>query len=71
MNPKTIIAAILITLGLVVLSYSGFTYTTPGKPVDFLGIHVETTDSHFVPPIAGAFCLVGGLVLLLVSTKKV
>ena len=71
MNPRTMIAAILITVGAVVLAYSGITFKTPGKPVDFLGMHFETTDSHFIPPVTGALALVGGIVLLLVSPKKV
>jgi methyl coenzyme M reductase beta subunit len=64
-------AVILITLGIVVLAYSGVTFTTPGKPVDFLGLHVETTHSHFIPPVAGALALVGGIVLLLVKPRRV
>ena len=70
MNTKTI-AVILIALGLVVLAYSGITYKTPGKPVNFLGMHIETTDSHFIPPVAGALALAGGIVLLVVSPKRV
>jgi hypothetical protein len=54
----------------VVLAYSGITYKTPGKPVDFLGMHFETTHSHFIPPVAGALALVGGIVLLVVSPKR-
>jgi hypothetical protein len=71
MNMKTMIAVILVTLGIVVLAYSGLTFTTPGKPVDFLGIHIETTQSHFVPPVVGALALVGGIVLLLVKPRRV
>ena len=71
MNTKTIIAVILIALGIVVLAYSGITFKTPGKPVEFLGIHIETTDSHFIPPVVGALALVGGIVLLLVKPKRV
>lgn len=67
---KSLIAAVLITAGVVILAYSGISFTTPGKPVDFLGVHIETTDSHFVPPVAGAFALVGGIVLLLVNPKR-
>ncbi|MGD0649815.1 MAG: DUF3185 domain-containing protein [Verrucomicrobiia bacterium] len=69
MNTKTI-AVILIALGIVVLAYSGITFKTPGKPVDFLGVHIETTHSHFIPPVVGALALVGGIVLLVVSPKK-
>jgi len=69
MNIKTLVSVLLIAFGVVVLAYSGFSFTTPGKPVDFIGIHIETTDSHFVPPVVGAFALVGGIVLLLVNRK--
>ena len=70
MNPKTIVAVILVTLGVVVLAYSGITFKTPGKPVVFLGMHIETTDSHFIPPVVGALALAGGLVLLFVNPKR-
>jgi hypothetical protein len=71
MNAKTIFAVALITLGIVVLAYSGITFKTPGKPVDFLGMHFETTVSHFISPAVGAIALVGGIVLLLVKPKGV
>lgn len=69
MNTKPI-ALILIVLGVVVLAYSGITFKTPGKPVEFLGMHIETTNSHFIPPVVGALALVGGIVLLLVKPKS-
>jgi hypothetical protein len=71
MNTKNVIAVALIALGIVVLASLGLTFTTPGKPIEVLGFHFGTTDSHFIPPIAGALALVGGIVLLLVKTKKV
>ena len=70
MNTKTIIAAMLVALGVVVLAYSGLSFTTPGQPVNFLGMHIETTESHFIPPVVGALALVGGIVLLLVNPKR-
>ena len=71
MSVKTIVAALLITAGIVVLAYSGISFTTPGKPIQFLGIHIETVDTHFIPPVVGAFALVGGIVLLLVKPRSV
>jgi len=71
LNIKTIIAVLLIALGIVVLAYSGLTVKTPGQPIDFLGIHIETTHSHFIPPVAGALALCGGIVLLLVKPRSV
>ena len=70
MNTKSIMGVLLVTLGIVVLAYSGITLTTPGKPIDFLGMHFETTVNHFVPPVAGALALVGGIVLLVVNPRR-
>ena len=70
MNTKTTIAVILVALGVVVLAYSGIAFTTPGQPVNFLGMHFETTESHFIPPVVGALVLVGGVTLLLVNPRR-
>jgi hypothetical protein len=70
MNTKTIVAVALIALGIVVLAYSGISFTTPGKPVDFLGMHIQTTDSHFIPPVVGALALVGGILLLALKPRR-
>jgi hypothetical protein len=71
MNTKTIIAVLLVVVGLVVLAYSGITFHTPGKPIDFLGMHFETTVSHFISPAVGAIALVGGIVLLVLKPGRV
>ena len=71
MNPKIIVAVLLITLGVVVLVYSGLSFTTPGKSIEFLGLHIETTHNHFVPPVVGAIALVGGILLLVVKPRQV
>jgi hypothetical protein len=70
MGTKTITAVVLIALGIVVLAYSGISFSTPGKTVNFLGMHFQTTDNHFIPPVVGALALVGGIVLLVVNPKK-
>jgi hypothetical protein len=33
-------------------------------------MHIETTVSHFIPPVVGALALVGGVVLLVVNPKQ-
>ncbi len=71
MKTKDMIAAILITLGIVILAYSGITFTTPGEPIEFLGLRVETTQSHFIPPVVGALSLVGGILLLMVKPRSI
>jgi len=45
------IAVILVVLGIVVLAYSGIAFSTPGQPINMGPIHVETTHSHFIPPV--------------------
>ena len=71
MNTKSIVAVFLITLGVVVLAYSGLSFKTPGEPINFLGMHIATTEHHFIPPAVGALALVGGIVLLIVRPKSV
>ena len=58
----------LVGLGLVVLAYSGISFTTPGKPGNFLGMLWQTLETHFIPPVVGALVLVGGIALLAVLT---
>ncbi|HWC59834.1 MAG TPA: DUF3185 domain-containing protein [Verrucomicrobiae bacterium] len=69
MNKKTI-GIVLIIAGLVVLAYSGITFKTPGQPIDFLGMHFETTVTHFISPTVGAIALVGGIVLLVLKPGR-
>jgi len=70
MSSRGIVAVVLVTLGIVVLAYSGITFSTPGKPVNIGSLHVETSHSHFISPVAGAIMLVGGIVLLAVGNRK-
>jgi len=70
MNTKNIVAVVLIALGIVVLAYSGITFKTPGEPVEFLGMHFETTVNHFISPAVGAVAFVVGIVMLLVNPKR-
>lgn len=66
---KSIVAIILILLGIVILAYSGIGFTTPGESVQFLGMRVETRDNHFIPPVVGALALAGGIVLLILKPR--
>ena len=72
MKPKIIIAVILIALGIAALAYQGITYTTREKVVDLGPIQMtaEKTKTIPLPPILGAIALVGGIVLLVVGSRK-
>jgi len=72
MRPKIIIAIILIALGIAAFAYQGITYTTREKVVDLGPIQVtaEKNKTLPLPPIVGAIALVGGIVLLVVGSRK-
>ena len=72
MKPKMIIAIILIALGIAAFAYQGITYTTREKVVDLGPIQVtaEKTKTFPLPPIVGAIAIVGGIVLLVMGSKK-
>jgi hypothetical protein len=66
------LAILLIALGLVGLIYGGVTWTQKEKVVDLgpVEINREEKESLPVPPIVGGICLVGGLALLVASSRR-
>jgi hypothetical protein len=72
MKPKIILAIILIALGIAAFAYQGITYTTREKVVDLGPIQVtaEKTKTLPLPPIVGAIAIVGGIVLLVMGSKR-
>ena len=63
---------VLIVLGLFGLVWGGITYTTRETVVDIGPIHATRDQTHNIPlpPIAGAAALIGGVVLLVASSKR-
>ena len=72
MRTNTIIAIVLIAIGIVSFAYQGITYKTKEKIVDIGSVEVtsEKTKKFPLPPIVGAVALVGGIVLLITDRKK-
>jgi len=72
MKTKTLLAVILIAVGIMAFAYQGITYTIPEKTVDLGPVHVITDRTRTIPlpPIVGAIALVSGIVLLVMGTKK-
>ena len=72
MRPKNLIAIMIIALGIAAFAYQGITYTTREKVVDLGPIQMtaEKTKTLPLPPIVGAIALVGGIVLLVVGSRK-
>lgn len=71
MNAKTILALILVALGLAVIANSGINFTTPGESINFFGLRVETTVNHVIPPFLGVLAVAGGILLLLAKPRWV
>jgi len=72
MKPATLVAIVLIVLGILALAYQGITYTTREKIVDLgpLKASVDKQKTIPLPPILGAVALAGGVVLLVVANKR-
>ncbi len=72
MRTTTLLAIILIAIGIVAFGYQGITYTTREKVVNLgpLQMTAEKTRTLPLPPIVGAIALVGGIVLLVMGRKK-
>lgn len=72
MRTTTLLAIMLIALGVVAFGYQGITYKSQEKVVDLgpLQMTAETTKTLPLPPIVGAIALVGGIVLLVMGRKK-
>lgn len=70
MNPKSIVAIVLIVFGIVILAFAGITFRTPGKPIQILNWRIATTETHFIPPLVGALSMTAGIALLLVKGRR-
>jgi len=72
MKTNTLIGIILIVVGIVAFAYQGITYTTREKVVDLgpLQVTADKTRTFPLPPIVGGIALVGGIVLLVMGSRK-
>ena len=72
MTVRYIVGIALIVLGLVSLLWGGFRWTEEKKVLD-IGPVEATAEEHKtlpIPPVVGALALVGGIVVLVVPTKR-
>ena len=72
MKPAGIIGIILIVIGIIALAYGGFTYTKREKVIDAGPLQVSADKEKTVPfpPILGGICLAGGIVLVIVGSRR-
>lgn len=72
MNGRTVIALILVIIGILALVYQGFSYTTQKKVLDVGPIQATKQEHHTVslPPVLGAIALVGGIIVLVTGRRN-
>jgi uncharacterized membrane protein len=72
MKTTTMLGILLIVLGMFALIYQGFSYTRREKVLDLGPIHATRDDTERIPipPIAGGLALLGGVALLVMSSKQ-
>ena len=72
MKTNTVLAIMLIAIGILALTYQGITYTTQEKIVDLGPIQMTAKKQKTLPlpPVVGIVTLVGGIVLLVLGKKN-
>jgi hypothetical protein len=72
MKPAAIVGILLIIVGIAGLAFGGFSFTHREKVLDVgpIEAHADKKESLPVPPILGALALVGGVVLLVTSSRR-
>lgn len=67
-----IVGIVLIVIGVVALAYGGISYTKREKVLDIgpLEATTETRETIPLPPVLGGLALAGGIVLLIVGSRK-
>ncbi|MEY2493315.1 MAG: hypothetical protein QOH24_2266 [Verrucomicrobiota bacterium] len=72
MKPAGIVGIILIIIGVIALTLGGISYTKREKVIDAGPLQVSADKEKTIPlpPVLGGICLVGGIVLVIVGTRK-
>jgi uncharacterized membrane protein YidH (DUF202 family) len=72
MTVKNVVGIALVAIGLVSLLLGGFRWTQQKTVID-IGPVKATTEEHKtlpIPPVVGALALIGGIVVLVVPTRR-
>jgi uncharacterized membrane protein YdcZ (DUF606 family) len=61
-----ITGVVLIVIGIIMLVYTGFNYTTTKRVVDIGPVKINKEESHRIqwPPVIGTVLIVGGIIIL-------
>lgn len=72
MKPAGIVGIFLIAIGIIALAWGGITYTKREKVLDIGPIQATAEKEKTIPfpSILGGICLVGGIILVFVGSRK-
>ena len=70
MRPLSIVGALLIVAGAVVLLMRGVSYTKERESARVGPIEIAAERKGFVPPVAGGVAIVVGIVLLVADRRR-
>ena len=72
MKPAAIVGIILIVVALIGFAWGGFGWTTQKKDAQLGPLQITHNESHGIafPPIASGLCLVGGILLVVIGSRK-
>ena len=71
MKTQTVVGVLLVIIGVTILIFRGFSYTTTREAVKVgpIGITTQEKRSFPIPPVVGGVLVVGGIVLLIASGR--
>ena len=72
MQARRIIGILLIVIGIVALATGGFSFTRKKTVVDAGPLEIKTEKHERIPlpPVVGGICLVGGIVLVALPSRR-
>lgn len=72
MKPAAIVGVVLILIGLAGFALGGFGWTTQKKDAELGPLQITHQEPHgfAFPPVASGLCVVGGIVLVIVGSRK-
>ena len=71
-KPAGIIGIILIVVGIIGFAWGGFGWTEEKKDAQLGPLQITHQEGHGIPlpPVVSGICLVGGIVLVAIGSRK-
>jgi len=72
MKPAGIVGIVLIIVGIIGFAYGGLGWTTEKKDAQLGPLVITHKEGHGItfPPVVSGICLVGGIVLVAIGSRK-